>query len=333
MTTLNLPYGGWPKFIQEGLNDNYIANWVKAAGARTYYVGKLMNSYQMKNWDRPYPKDWTNSSFLVDPWTYNYYNSTWTLGDSKGGTHNVLGTHTTWVTRDKAENFIDDAADSGEQFFMMVAPVAPHAQMKYWGYPQAPPPPPKEYDHLFNDAVSPRTPNFNPDDPSGVSWVYQMPKLTQMQVEANDHFHRSRLRNLVGVDDLVGALIQKLDARGLLDNTYVIYTSDNGFHISNHRLTPGKRCGFEEDINIPLLIRGPGMPSGITTNITNSHTDIAPTVLQMMGIDLRDDFDGEPIPITQPDLTNSTKYEHVNVEFWDSPHVGMMETDDGEHHA
>lgn len=119
---------------------------------------------------------------------------------------------------------------------------------------------------------------------------------------------------------MVQSIMQKLQDRGILDNTYVIFTSDNGFHIGNHRLSPGKRCGFEEDINIPLLIRGPGMPKNITTNITNSHTDIAPTVLSMMGINLRSDFDGEPIAIADPDLSNSTKYEHVGVEFWDSPH-------------
>lgn len=118
---------------------------------------------------------------------------------------------------------------------------------------------------------------------------------------------------------MVKAIMQKLQDRGILDNTYIIYTSDNGFHIGNHRLSPGKRCGFEEDINIPLLIRGPGMPKNITTDITNSHTDIAPTVLSMMGIDMRGDFDGEPIAIKDLDLRNISKYEHVGVEFWDSP--------------
>jgi N-acetylglucosamine-6-sulfatase len=101
-----------------------------------------------------------------------------------------------------------------------------------------------------------------------------------------------RLGNIAAIDDMVAELIQKLDDHNILDNTYVVYTSDNGtfspikgprskskltphagFHIGNHRLSPGKRCPYEEDINIPLLIRGPNVPKGINSTITNSHTD------------------------------------------------------------
>lgn len=57
-------------------------------------------------------------------------------------------------------------------------------------------------------------------------------------------------------------MISKLDGYGLLDNTYIIYTTDNGFHIGNHRLGAGKRCPYEEDINIPLLVRGPDVARG-----------------------------------------------------------------------
>lgn len=117
---------------------------------------------------------------------------------------------------------------------------------------------------------------------------------------------------------MVAALVQKLEEHKILDNTYILYTSDNGFHIGNHRLNPGKRCGYETDINIPLLIRGPGVPKNVTTNITNSHTDVAPTVLTMLGLPLRQDFDGQPIAYTASELASSNKSEYVNVEFWDA---------------
>lgn len=91
-----------------------------------------------------------------------------------------------------------------------------------------------------------------------------------------------------------------------------------GFHIGNHRLSPGKRCPYEEDINIPLLIRGPDVPQGINSSITNSHTDIAPTILQMMDVPLRDEFDGAPIAYTADAMMTSNKQELVNVEFWSS---------------
>ena len=66
-----LPYGGWQKFIQEGLNEHYLPVWLAHAGIRTYYVGKLLNGYGEKSLSNSaHPKGWTNSSFLLDPWTY-----------------------------------------------------------------------------------------------------------------------------------------------------------------------------------------------------------------------------------------------------------------------
>ena len=153
--------------------------------------------------------------------------------------------------------------------------------------------------------------------PSGASWVKNLPQLNGSDVKSLDINQVARLQNIAGVDDMVGKLVQRLKDHNLLDNTYVIYTTDNGFHIGNHRLLPGKRCPYEEDVNIPLVIRGPGVPSGMTTEITNSHTDMAPTILQMLGVPPRDDFDGAPLAYTQDMINNNGKHQHVNVEFWD----------------
>ena len=79
------------------------------------------------------------------------------------------------------------------------------------------------------------------------------------------HFYRQRLRALQGVDEIVEGVIKRLEDHGILDSTYVIFSSDNGYHIGQHRLQPGKECGYEEDINIPLIIRGPGVPKNSTT--------------------------------------------------------------------
>ena len=208
---------------------------------------------------------------------------------------------------------LDVAGGAGGQFFLMVAPVAPHQLTN-----GAPPPVPTQFEGKFAGREAPRGANFNPDEPSGASWVYDMPKLSAHQVDHCDDTHAHRLGNIAAVDAMVAKLIQKLDDHGILDNTYIIYTSDNGFHIGNHRLLPGKRCPYEEDINIPLLIRGPGVAKGVNSTITNSHTDVAPTILEMMGLPLRDEFDGAPIAYTQDTLSNSTKHELVNVEFWNA---------------
>jgi hypothetical protein len=152
--------------------------------------------------------------------------------------------------------------------------------------------------------------------PSGVSWVRDLPLQNQSVVEYNDHFYRSRLRALQGVDELVDGLVTRLEESGQLDNTYIIYTSDNGFHIGQHRLPPGKTCGFEEDIRVPLFIRGPGVAKGYVQDAVTTHVDMAPTFFHLAGIPARDDFDGTAIPLT-PEF-DGRRHEHVTVEYWGS---------------
>jgi arylsulfatase A-like enzyme len=90
------------------------------------------------------------------------------------------------------------------------------------------------------------------------------------------------------VDELIDSIVARLEATPeVLENTYLIYTTDNGFHISQHRLPPGKSCGIEEDVNIPFFIRGPGIAKGAVQTIPSSHTDIVPTLFHLAGIPLR----------------------------------------------
>ena len=103
-----------------------------------------------------------------------------------------------------------------------------------------------------------------------------------------------------------------------MDNTFIIYSSDNGFHIGQHRLPPGKGCGYEEDVNVPLIVRGPNVPRGHTTDQVTSHTDLAPTILGLIGAQPRDDFDGIAIPLQEDEisLSHGQRHEHVNLEHW-----------------
>jgi hypothetical protein len=119
------------------------------------------------------------------------------------------------------------------------------------------------------------------------------------------------------VDELIDSIFERLEASPeVLANTYLIYTTDNGFHIGQHRLPPGKSCSIEEDVNIPFFIRGPGVAKGAVQTVPSSHTDLVPTIFSLAGIPLRDDFDGEPIPVTEKQLAHHDKSEHVNIEFW-----------------
>lgn len=147
-----------------------------------------------------------------------------------------------------------------------------------------------------------------------MSWIHDLPLQNQSVIDYNDHFYRQRLRALQGVDELVESLVTRLEESGQLENTYIFYTSDNGFHIGQHRLPPGKSTGFDEDIRVPFYVRGPGVPEGKVEGAVTTHIDVAPTLFRLAGIPLRSDFDGAPIPITHHS-TEST-HEHVMVEYW-----------------
>jgi arylsulfatase A-like enzyme len=86
----------------------------------------------------------------------------------------------------------------------------------------------------------------------------------------------------------------------------------------NHRLQPEKECGFEEDINVPLLVRGPRVPGGQVSDIVTSHTDLTPTFLSLAGASPKTSLDGAVIPLIRSGIDEAvhTRHEHVNVEYW-----------------
>jgi arylsulfatase A-like enzyme len=236
---------------------------------------------------------------------------------------------------------LDDAVAAANPFFLTIAPSAPHADIQMSGSILDPDPvfvfdapvSAKRHEHLFEDVVVLRGKNFNPDHvrrnvsigrgplltwiPSGANWVRGLEQQNKTNVDWNDHFYRQRLRALQAVDELVDGLFHRLEQLDLLDNTYVVYSSDNGFHIGQHRLQPGKSCGYEEDINIPLIVCGPGVAANHSTDIVTSHTYLAPTFFSLLGMPLRDDFDGRAFPVTESgllaahDRTTSTSTSNI----------------------
>ncbi|KIH86657.1 arylsulfatase [Sporothrix brasiliensis 5110] len=334
VTDVNPPHGGYPKFLSQGLNDNYLPVWLQAAGYDTYYTGKLFNAHTVENYNSPKANGWTQNDFLLDPFTYQYLNASYQRNDEPPRSYE--GQYTVDVLADKAYGFLEAAAANrkadGTPFFLGIAPVAPHSNVEIGtalgdiddilDAKFSAPVSAKRHEHLFADLTVPRTPHFNPEAASGVSWVSRLDRQTQANVDANDHFYRQRLRALQSVDELVDGVFARLDRLGLADNTYVFYTTDNGFHIGQHRLQPGKECGFEEDINIPLIVRGPGIPGGRVSQAVTTHVDLAPTLLKLARAPARVDFDGEPIPLTAHELdvaavdNGAGRHEHVTVEFW-----------------
>ncbi|KAG6907811.1 hypothetical protein DXG01_007293 [Tephrocybe rancida] len=312
VTDVSPPYGGYPKFIERGFNSNFLPVWLQQSGYNTYYTGKLFNGHTVLNYNNPFVAGFTGSDFLLDPFTYSYLNPTFQHNHDLPVS--FAGQHTTDVTTEKALGFLNDAIAAKKPFFLTVAPIAPHADIESGSGAFTEPIPLDRHKDLFPDAQVPRTEHFNPDEPSGVSWIRNLPKQDNATIEYNDHFYRQRLRSLQGVDELVDNLVTRLEDAGLIDNTYIIYTSDNGYHIGQHRLPPGKTCGFEEDIRVPLFIRGPGVPAGREAEAVTTHIDLAPTIFDLAGIPLRDDFDGTPLPVVKN--SKDVRHEHVTVEYW-----------------
>jgi N-acetylglucosamine-6-sulfatase len=279
----------------------------------------MMNGHSTTTYDNPRIKGWNGSDFLIDPGTYIFYNATMVRDNEPY--RNLPGEYSTDLVAEAAVGFLDKAITASPQrpFFLGVAPIAPHSETIVDPRPARflPPVPAKRHEGLFANVTVPRTPGFNPTVPGTTSYFKTLRILNATEIDYNDNWYRKRLQSLQAVDELVDGIIRRLeDNPEVLEKTYLIYTSDNGFHIGQHRLPPGKSCGIEEDVNIPFFIRGPGVPKNSVQVIPSSHTDIVPTLFALAGIPLRDDFDGEPIPVTKDLLRSNDKSEHINIEFW-----------------
>lgn len=285
--------------------------WLQQGGYYTQYVGKLFNGHNTDNYDSPFAAGWDQNAFLLEPYTYQYTKPALQRGQQAP----VIfpNTYSTDLIQNRTLGFIDQAVAQDKPFFLGVAPIAPHSNLVDVF---TPPVPADRYKGLFPNATVPRSANFNPKDPSGAAWVTDLKRLSPENVQYIDEYYRLRLRALQSVDELVENVVQSLDNAGVLDNTFIIYTSDNGYHLGNHRMQPGKTCGYEEDVHVPFIIRGPGVPKNKVTSVVTNHIDFAPTVLKMAGIPARANFDGIPIPFSAADLQTTTRPEHVTVEFW-----------------
>ena len=102
--------------------------------------------------------------------------------------------------------------------------------------------------------------------------------LSTTQIAQIDTLHEKRVESLQSVDELVEAVVGKLQNEGALDNTYVVFTSDNGYHHGEHRIKSGKEKPYEESIRMPLLIRGPGVQAGTAYRQANPKHRLLPDV-------------------------------------------------------
>jgi N-acetylglucosamine-6-sulfatase len=152
----------------------------------------------------------------------------------------------------------------------------------------------------FDDTPLPRLRSFNERDVSDKpSWVRSKPLLTRDEIRNHKRFYRDRLRSLQAVDRGVGRLMDALADCGRLDNTYIVFWTDNGYHMGEHRLgalgaTSGKGTPYVEDTRVPLIVRGPGVPQAERRQELVLNTDIAPTFAELAEAQAPVFVDGAP---------------------------------------
>ncbi len=282
------PYGGFQKAYADNLESATVATALQKAGYRTFFFGKYLNGYPATANQTYVPPGWDDwySPSGGDPYSeYNYQLNS----DGNIVNHgNQPSDYLTDVMSAEAVNFIKNTAQqtSPPPFFMHITPFAPHR-------PSTPAP---RHVGLFPTAQAPRTPSFNEADISDKpAYVQQLPLLTDADIAAMDEEYRLRLESLQAVDEMVAAIVNTLQSTGLLANTYIFFTSDNGYHMGQHRFLAGKYTPYETDIRVPLIVRGPDVPSAIRIDQFTGNVDLAATFAELGGATLKVPTDGRSL--------------------------------------
>ncbi|CAI8002580.1 N-acetylglucosamine-6-sulfatase [Geodia barretti] len=201
---------------------------------------------------------------------------------------------------------------------MYIATPAPHR-------PATPAP---QYESRFVGQVAPRSPSYNFDS-KDKHWIISegTPVMTKEVIGLVDELYEMRLETLLSVQDLLEAVVGALEKQKVLNNTYIFFNSDHGYHLGQFKQQGEKRQPYEEDIRVPLIVRGPGIKPNTTTQALALSIDMAPTFLDLAGWPLPEDMDGQSLkPILLGEEPAETNYQFL-VEYFGagtSPGVGCF---------
>jgi len=225
-----------------------------------------------------------------------YVDCVFAKGDTYGGTTEWVrpkdhaGYHTS-IIGNRTLTFVRDTVEANIPFFVYVSPHAPHL-------PCTPAP---WYEDAPIAGGAPRNPAFNASSSDKHWMVAQQPPLSAKDAQQLDEIFRNRTKTLLSVDDIVHDVVGLLKELNVDNNTYVVYTSDHGFHLGSYRLGAAKRQVYDTDLRVPLLVRGPNIRQNANVSILSSHVDLAPTLMDMAGLLPDLSMDGKSL---LPALTN-----------------------------
>lgn len=277
-------------------------------GYYTGLVGKYLNSW--KGESRPEFDYWVSFFGGTVP---NYYDPNLNIN----GTWEKKTGYITYLFKDYVKEFLDDATDQRKPFLLIFAPNAPHAPYT----------PLKEDKGLYTDLPPFRPENYNEGDVSDKpASISNKPLLTDEDSVNIENKRRRQIQTLVSLDRSIGEVMTKLQETGELDNTVVIFLSDNGVHWGEHRLD-SKSSAYEESIKVPFAMRYPPLvPAPYIEDRLVANIDIAPTLYELSETEIPDTVDGmSMVDLFQADGEWRT---HLLLEAWpDRGHWTAIRTD------
>jgi N-acetylglucosamine-6-sulfatase len=263
-------------------HSNTLAVWLRHARYRTAMVGKYLNGYGVVN-RREIPPGWTQWFGLTGGTEQKRY--AFQLNENGKVRHypRKVANYVDYVLGAKVNGLLKDWAPSPKPFFLYYNPNNPHGERAVPFWSTRDPEPAQQYLGAFGDIGAPRPPNFNEDDVDDKpAQIQDTPKLTDEQIADLDRRYRGRLESLLSVDDEVKRIVGLVNKYGDKRKTFFIFTSDNGLELGSHRIQ-FKNFLYEEGERVPLIIRGPGVPEGVTRGQLVANIDLAPTIVAITG--------------------------------------------------
>jgi N-acetylglucosamine-6-sulfatase len=284
------PDGGYQAFATNGAEEDTVATRLQERGYHTSFVGKYLNGYE-KDYDAV-PPGWDDWFALGEGFSAGYDYKV-----NQNGSILSFGSepddYLTDVLAEEARGTIERAeSNDGQPFFLALWTSAPHANIDAA---------PRHAGNPFADAQVPRRANFDEADVSDKpTWLREgIRPLTADDIDDLTVRYRKMMGSLYAVDEMVDEVLTTLEANDELDDTVVIFTSDNGYNFGAHRL-PHKMAPYEESIRVPLVVSGPGVRTGSEERLVVMN-DLTPTILDLAGLPF-DDLDGRSlVPVLRGD--------------------------------
>lgn len=270
-------------------HDNILPVWLAERGMETIHVGKYINATARVGLDpdvpnsKEIPPGWTNYHSFIGDRNYTAFDLTQNGVVRRFG---GPGTYQTDILAQIGADAITDAVANDRPFYLWLTPYAPHTHL------DDPPKPADRHKNAFDGVALPDVPSFNEADVRDKTNVIRsQPRLSGTRISALRKLHENRLESLLAVDDMVETIHDRLAGEGVLDRTLIIFSSDNGYLLGEHRLE-GKIRVYEESTRVPLIMSGGSFTGGVSTDALVSNTDMVPTILGQLGIDPVIEMDG-----------------------------------------